>query len=122
MKDYKNVITDTIKCLGISAGLKGFRYVRYAVELMMKDISLMDAMMSKLYPAVAKEFDTTPTRAERAIRYAVEFGWNRANSAFAHKLFGYSVDANKGKPTNTEFIVTVSDYILMNDGKEDEGN
>lgn len=113
MKNYKEVITKSIKELGIPASLTGYHYIRYAVELMINDITLMNAITKTLYPTVAKEFNTTSIRVERSIRHAIEISWNRANEKFATELFGYSIDANKGKPTNGEFIVTVADYIIM---------
>jgi two-component system response regulator (stage 0 sporulation protein A) len=72
---------------------------------------------------VAKEFNTTAPKAERAIRHAIETGWNRANVDMVIKLFGYSISADKGKPTNSEFIATVADYILMtyDDSNDEEG-
>lgn len=113
MENYKEVITKIIKELGIPASIKGYHYARYAIELMINDITLMDAITKKLYPKIAKEFNTTPSRAERAIRHAIETGWNRANTDFAYNLFGFTVDANKAKPTNSEFLVTIADYISM---------
>ncbi len=113
MKDLQGRITSIIKELGIPANVRGFHYVRYAIALMVQDITIMNAFVKNVYKAVAKEFNTTPLRAERAIRHAIETGWDRANAEFANKLFGYSVDKNKGRPTNSEFVVTVADYILM---------
>lgn len=115
MKEYTKVITNSIKELGIPANLQGYHYIRYAIELMINDITLMNAITKTLYPTVAKQFNTTPRKAERSIRHAIETGWDRANIDFADELFGYSVNANKGRPTNSEFIVTVADYILMTD-------
>lgn len=113
MKDYKEVITSTIKELGIPANLLGYHYIRYAVELMIYDISLINSITKVVYPMVAKKFNTTALRAERAIRHAIETGWDRANEDITMRLFGYSVSAHKGNPKNAEFIATVADYILM---------
>ena len=115
MKDYKEVITSIIKALGISANKKGYYYLRYAIELMINDITLIDGITKVIYPNVAKAFNTTPKRVERAIRHAIETGWNRANVDFTDKLFGYSVEPNKAKPTNSEFISTIADYILLSE-------
>ena len=112
MKEYREVITSIIKALGISANLKGYYYLRYAIELMTKVI----------YPKVAERFDTTPLSAERAIRHAIETGWNRANVDFSDKLFGYTVEPNKAKPTNSEFIATVADYILLSEREKEVQN
>jgi len=113
MKNYKEVITTTIKELGIPANLVGYYYLRYGIELMLNDMNLMKYITRSLYPKIAQEFNTTASRAERGIRHAIETGWGRANEDMAMELFGYSISADKGKPTNSEFIVTVADYILM---------
>ena len=112
MKNYKEVITLIIKELGIPANVKGYYYIRYAIELMIKDISLAGKITKVLYPKIAEEFNTTPVRVERAIRHAIETGWNRANLDIVNRLFGFTVSSDKGKPTNSEFISTVADYIL----------
>lgn len=106
-------ITNQLKDLGVPANLLGFHYARYAIELMMKDISLMNKITTQLYPEVALQFDTTPSKVERAIRHAIEVAWYRGNRETHTKLFGYTVDMLKGCPKNAEFIVTVADYILM---------
>ena len=122
MKDYKEVITSIIKALGISANLKGYYYLRYAIELMINDITLIDGITKVIYPKIAERFDTNPLSAERAIRHAIETGWNRANVDFSDKLFGYTVEPNKAKPTNGEFIATVADYILLSEREKEEQN
>lgn len=109
----QEVITKNLKELGVQTNYKGYYYLRYAIALMVNDMTYIDSITTKLYPAVAQEYKTTASRAERAIRYAIETSWNRANTDFADKLFGYSVNANKGKPTNSEFITTIADYILL---------
>ena len=106
------VISNVIKELGIPANLKGYWYISYAIELLLNNIELIDRTMN-IYIDVATKFDSTPLRVERAIRTAIETGWNRANKDLAKKMFGYSVDSNKGKPTNGEFLATVADYIFM---------
>ena len=118
----KLVVSNIIKDLGIPADLKGYRYIRYCIELLIKDFDLMDSTMN-LYKAVAKKFNTTHTRAERAIRHAIEVGWVRGDIDFENKVFGYSVDSFKDKPTNSEFLATVADYVLITqeDKVEKEG-
>lgn len=113
MKQNKEVITSIIKELGIPANLSGYHYIRYAVELLINDMNLMGSMTKVLYPTIAQKFNTTVSRVGRGIRHAIEVGWNRANEDMTMRMFGYSISANKGKPTNSEFIVTVADYILM---------
>ena len=121
MKDYTETITRVIKELGIPASLLGYHYIRYAVELVTKDFALMDTICKSLYPSVAKQFNTTASRAERAIRHAISVGWNRGNKDLVMKLFGYSVCPDRGQPTNGEFIATVADYILMQKRFEKRG-
>lgn len=113
-------ITNQLKDLGIPASILGFHYMRYAVELMMKDISLMNQITKKLYPEVAKKFNTKPMSVERALRHAIEVSWNRGNPNTQNKLFGYTIDQEKCRPTNSEFIVTVADYMLMLEKEETE--
>lgn len=118
MKNYKEIITTIIKELGVSANVSGFYYIRCAVELIINDAGLIKSISKGLYPLVAKQFDTTASRVERAIRHAVESGWSRANIDFTKELFGYSVDAYKGNPTNSEFLATVADYVVVKYGGE----
>ncbi len=122
MKDYKKIITDIIKELGVSANVKGYYYVRYSIELMVNDITLAGKITKVLYPKIAEEFNTTPARVERAIRHAIETGWIKANVDFADKLFGYTVASNKGNPTNSEFICTVADYIQLTEREKEVEN
>ncbi len=112
MKVNREIITKIIKELGIPANLKGYRFITYGVELLINDIQQIDSIMG-FYKSVAEKFNTTPSCAERAIRHAIEVGWNRANIEFVNKLFGYTIDSNKGKPTNSEFLATVADYIVV---------
>lgn len=87
----KETITEIIKELGIPANLKGYHYIRYAIELMINDATLASGITKVLYPKVAKEFNTTSLRVERAIRHAIEVGWCRANLEIVDKIFGYTV-------------------------------
>ena len=112
MKVNKEVITKIIKELGIPANLKGYHYLIYRIETLISGTGRLDSMM-KFYQGVAEEFNTTPSRVERAIRNAIETGWNRANIDFVHKLFRYTVDPKKDRPTNSEFLATVADYIIL---------
>lgn len=106
------VITNTIKELGINPSLSGYHYIRDAIGMMMDDMSLINAVTKKLYPTIAKKYKTTPQRVERAIRHAIATGWQKANHGMVVKLFGHSI-GDKDKPTNSEFIATIADYILM---------
>ena len=113
MINRTKAISDHLKELGVSASLNGYRYLRYGISRMAEDITLMDAITKRLYPEIAQTFNTTASRVEKGIRTAIESGWDRGNRESQKRLFGYTVDMNKGKPTNCEFIVTVADYVLM---------
>lgn len=119
MKGNKEIITKTIKELGIPANLKGYHYISCGVEMIINEFDLIYST-TRLYGEVAKRFDTTQLRVERGIRNAKEIGWKRANIEFANKLFGYSIDANKGIPTNSEFLATIADYIFTLLNRPDE--
>ena len=106
-------ISDILKELGVSPNVIGYLYLIYGIEEMTKDQSLMYAITKRLYPLVAQKFDATAARVERSIRHAIEKGWCRGNMKMQEKLFGYTVDMNKGKPTNSEFMCTVADYFNM---------
>lgn len=100
-----------LKQLGISPVLKGYRCLTCAIEFVDEDSTYLNGITKRLYPAVAKQLNTTASRVERAIRHAVETGWCRGNMDFQDDLFGYSIDSNKGKPTNGEFIATVVEWL-----------
>lgn len=106
-------ISETLKELGVPADLFGYFYLKYAVEVVSQDYSLIHQITKRVYPAIAEKFNTTCSRVERTIRVAIEVGWNRGNIKFQNKLFGFTVEMAKGKPTNSEFIVTVADWLNM---------
>ncbi len=106
-------ITSIIQAVGIPANIKGYRYIRTAIRLVVEDVDLMEAVTKELYPAVADEYDTTATRVERAIRHAIEVAWNRGNTEVMARYFGYTVDSRRGKPTNSEFIALIADRVRM---------
>ena len=112
MGRYEGIITKVMQDMGIPAHLKGYNYIRYGVGLLVEDISRI-GQICVLYGDIAEHFNDEPSRAERAIRHAIETGWSRGDVELQRKLFGYTVDYNKGKPTNGEFLATVADYILM---------
>lgn len=107
----RSKITNLLKQLGIPANIKGYYYLRSAVEIASEDMSLIYQITKRLYPSIADMYDTTWTRVERAIRHAIEVSWNRGDLALQKEIFGYTIDQNKGKPTNSEFIAMISDYI-----------
>ncbi len=106
-------ITETIQRVGIPAHIKGYHYIRASITMMTEDMELAHSVTKVLYPAVAKKFDTTPQRVERAIRHAIEVAWNRGDPAVLNEMFGYTIDADRGKPTNSEFIAMISDKIRL---------
>lgn len=106
----KKTISNALKDLGVPASLRGYYYLRYGIELMVKDMTLVSAICTKLYPAIAKEFNVSWQAVERCIRTAIETGWDRGNIETKEKIFGYM---RKIPPTNAEFMATVADYILL---------
>lgn len=108
-----NTITNVIKEIGVPAHIKGYSYLREAIQMVYSDIELLGSITKVLYPEIAKKFQTTPSRVERAIRHAIEVAWNRGNYETISKLFGYTVHHLKSKPTNSEFIAMIADKIRM---------
>lgn len=106
-------ITETIQRIGIPAHIKGYHYIRTAITMMTEDMELAHSVTKVLYPAVAKKYDTTPQRVERAIRHAIEVAWNRGDPSVLNEMFGYTIDSERGKPTNSEFIAMISDKIRL---------
>lgn len=106
-------ITETIQRIGIPAHIKGYHYIRTAITMMTDDMELAHSVTKVLYPAVAKKYDTTPQRVERAIRHAIEVAWNRGDPSVLNDMFGYTIDSERGKPTNSEFIAMISDKIRL---------
>ena len=119
MSNLKLTISDVIKDLGIPANLSGYHYIKYAAELVVNDISYMNKMTTRLYPDIAEHFNTSATKVERAIRNAIEEGWYRGNIYTQNKLFGYTIKQGEDNPTNSEFIMTVADYINMLEGEDE---
>lgn len=99
--------------LGIPSHIKGYQYIRESIILVYNNPDLVGAITKELYPEVANIFDTTVSRVERAIRHAIEVSWNRGNWDLMEDIFGHSVDIDKAKPTNSEFIVTISDKLRL---------
>ena len=106
-------ITKMLHELGIPSHIKGYQYIRKAIEMIFDDPGIIGGITKELYPTLAGKFQTTTSRVERAIRHAIEVSWNRGNIDFMEELFGYSVDIDKAKPTNSEFMVTVADKLRL---------
>ncbi len=107
------VITSIIKEIGVPAHIKGYSYLREAIQMVYYDIELLGSVTKILYPEIAKKFSTTPSRVERAIRHAIEVAWNRGNYESISEMFGYTVHHLKSKPTNSEFIAMIADKIRI---------
>lgn len=99
--------------LGIPSHIKGYQYMKEGIEMIYHTPSMMDKITKSLYPELAKKFHSTATRVERDIRHAIELGWTRANWDYMEELFGYSIDSDKAKPTNREFLTTIVDRINL---------
>lgn len=106
-------ITKMLHELGIPSHIKGYGYIREAVSIIFENPDVIGGITKELYPALAKKFNTTVSRVERAIRHAIEVSWNRGNLDFMEELFGFSVDIDRAKPTNSEFIVTIADKLRL---------
>lgn len=106
-------ITSIIHEIGVPAHIKGYRYLRYAIASAVKNPGIINAITTELYPEVAQEFNTVPSRVERAIRHAIEVAWDRGDIDTLQRYFGNTISGNRGKPTNSEFIALISDKIIM---------
>ena len=106
-------ITNIIHEVGVPAHIKGYHYLREAICMVVEDISLLGGVTKELYPAIAQMNNTTPSRVERAIRHAIEVAWNRGKLETIDTLFGYTVQNDKGKPTNSEFIAIIADKLRV---------
>ncbi|MDE5570024.1 MAG: sporulation transcription factor Spo0A [Ruminococcus sp.] len=111
--DMEIIVTDMIHQLGVPAHIKGYHYLRTAILYSINDKTLLDSVTKLLYPTVARIYDTTSSRVERAIRHAIEIAWNRGNVDTLNSFFGYTVDTSKGKPTNSEFIALITDKLRL---------
>lgn len=111
-------ITKMLHELGMPSHIKGYQYIREGVIMIYNDPNIIGGITKELYPELAGKFDTTVSRVERAIRHAIEVSWNRGNWDYMEELFGHSVDIDKAKPTNSEFIVTVADKLRLEFSKQ----
>ena len=107
------LVTSIIHEIGVPAHIKGYQYLREAIILAVNDMDVINAITKVLYPQVAKTFQTTPSRVERAIRHAIEVAWDRGDLDTLQRFFGYTVSNTKGKPTNSEFIALIADKLQL---------
>ncbi|MCX7884407.1 MAG: sporulation transcription factor Spo0A [Caloramator sp.] len=106
-------ITNIIHEIGVPAHIKGYLYLREAIQMVVNDVELLSAVTKELYPSIAKKYNTTASRVERAIRHAIEVAWSRGQVDTINKIFGYTIHNDKGKPTNSEFIAMVADKLRL---------
>ena len=116
-EELEEIVTDLIHEVGVPAHIKGYQYLREAICMAVKDIGLLNSVTKVLYPGIAKKYQTTASRVERAIRHAIEVAWTRGRLETIEELFGYTINTGKGKPTNSEFIALVADKIRLENRK-----
>ena len=109
----ETMVTSIIHEIGVPAHIKGYQYLREAIIIAVNDMDVINAITKVLYPQVAKTFQTTPSRVERAIRHAIEVAWDRGDLDTLQRFFGYTVSNTKGKPTNSEFIALIADKLQL---------
>ncbi|MCL6639043.1 MAG: sporulation transcription factor Spo0A [Firmicutes bacterium] len=112
-KNLDVAVTNIIHEMGVPAHIKGYHYLRDAILMVIGEVNLLGAVTKELYPAIAMKFQTTPSRVERAIRHAIELAWDRGNVEMMTKFFGYTINLERGKPTNSEFIAMVADKLRI---------
>ena len=109
----ENDVTDIIREIGIPAHIKGYQYIREAIMMTVNDINLLNYITKLMYPTIAKKYKTTSSSVERAIRHAIEVAWNKGQIDVLEDMFGYTISAGKGKPTNSEFIALIADKLRL---------
>ena len=112
-QNIETLVTNIIHEIGVPAHIKGYQYLREAIIIAVEDMDVINAITKILYPQVAKTFQTTPSRVERAIRHAIEVAWDRGDLDTLQRFFGYTVSNTKGKPTNSEFIALIADKLQL---------
>ncbi len=113
MNELEVLVTEIIHEIGVPAHIKGYQYLRSSIIMAVNDMDILNSITKQLYPTIAKEHGTTPSRVERAIRHAIEVAWGRGKADTIHELFGYSLNQGRTKPTNSEFIALIADKIRL---------
>lgn len=113
VQDLESAITNIIHEIGVPAHIKGYLYLREAITMVVSNMELLSAVTKELYPSIARKYNTTSSRVERAIRHAIEVAWGRGRVDVINSLFGYTIHNDKGKPTNSEFIAMVADKLRL---------
>lgn len=111
--DLEKEVTEMIHEIGVPAHIKGYQYLREAIMMSVEDAEMLSSITKILYPTIAKKYQTTSSRVERAIRHAIEVAWSRGKMETLDSLFGYTISVGKGKPTNSEFIALIADKIRL---------
>ncbi len=111
--DLEKDVTDMIHEIGVPAHIKGYQYLREAIMMSVTDVEMLGSITKVLYPTIARKYQTTSSRVERAIRHAIEVAWSRGRMETLESLFGYTINVGKGKPTNSEFIALIADKIRL---------
>ena len=106
-------ITDILHQIGVPAHIKGYHYLRDSIMMAVNRPEIINAVTKELYPSVAKKYETTSSRVERAIRHAIEVAWDRGDVDILNSYFGYTIHNSRGKPTNSEFIAMISDRLRL---------
>ena len=112
-ENLEALVTNIIHEVGVPAHIKGYQYLREAIMMVVNDIDVINQITKSLYPKIAFKFNTTPSRVERAIRHAIEVAWGRGQQEAVENIFGYTISAAKGKPTNSEFIAMIADKLRL---------
>ena len=112
-ENLEALVTNVIHEVGVPAHIKGYQYLREAIMMVVNNIDVINQITKQLYPDIAVKFKTTPSRVERAIRHAIEVAWTRGQTETVDSIFGYTISAAKGKPTNSEFIAMIADKLRL---------
>lgn len=112
-ENLEALVTNIIHEVGVPAHIKGYQYLREAIMMVVKDIDVINQITKSLYPKIAFKYNTTSSRVERAIRHAIEVAWGRGQQEAVESIFGYTISASKGKPTNSEFIAMIADKLRL---------
>lgn len=111
--NLESKVTNIIHDVGVPAHIKGYQYLRDGIIMAVNDIDIINQITKQLYPELSKKYKTTPSRVERAIRHAIEVAWNRGQLEAMENIFGYTINSNRGKPTNSEFIAMIADKLRL---------
>ncbi|MGN0364468.1 MAG: sporulation initiation factor Spo0A C-terminal domain-containing protein [Suilimivivens sp.] len=112
-KRVEQLISELMLDMGVPAHLKGYRYIRTAVLMAEEDMKVVGSVTKLLYPEIAKQYNTTDGKVERAIRNAIEISWERGNKKTFEEMFGYCAESGQGRPTNSEYIAAIADTVRM---------